>query len=93
MLTAGARRIADEIRLSIEYYHTTVPGRPPCRADGDGRPGIAIEGLPAFFETELGMPVQPRSMGQVEVQPGALDGVEAAELTVATGLALDEVPK
>ena len=31
-------------------------------------------------------------MGQVEVQPGALDGVEAAELTVATGLALDEVP-
>ena len=38
------------------------------------------------------MPVQPRSMGQVEVRPGALDGVEAAELTVATGLALDEVP-
>jgi Tfp pilus assembly PilM family ATPase len=55
-------------------------------------PGIAIEGLPSFFEAELGMPVQPRSMGQVEVQPGALDGVEAAELTVATGLALDEVP-
>jgi hypothetical protein len=26
------------------------------------------------------------------VRPGALDGVEAAELTVATGLALDEVP-
>jgi hypothetical protein len=39
------------------------------------------------------MPVQPRSMGQVEVQPGALDGVEASELTVATGLALDKVPK
>ena len=38
------------------------------------------------------MPVQPRSMGQIEVEPGALDGVEAAELTVATGLALDEVP-
>ena len=31
-------------------------------------------------------------MGQVEVRPGALDGVEAAELTVATGLALDKVP-
>ena len=56
-------------------------------------PGHRDRGSAAFFETELGMPVQPRSMGQVDVQPGALDGVEAAELTVATGLALDEVPK
>jgi type IV pilus assembly protein PilM len=93
VLTAGARRIADEIRLSIEYYHTTVPDARRVEATVMAGPGIAIEGLPSFFETELGMPVQPRSMGQVEVQPGALDGVEAAELTIATGLALDEVPK
>jgi type IV pilus assembly protein PilM len=93
VLTAGARRIADEIRLSIEYYHTTVPNARRVETTVMAGPGIAIEGLPAFFELELGMPVQPRSMGQVEVQPGALDGVEAAELTVATGLALDEVPK
>jgi type IV pilus assembly protein PilM len=92
VLTAGARRIADEIRLSIEYYHTTVPDARRVETTVMAGPGIAIEGLPAFFETELGMPVQPRSMGQVDVEPGALDGVEAAELTVATGLALDEVP-
>jgi type IV pilus assembly protein PilM len=92
VLTAGARRIADEIRLSIEYYHTTVPDARRVETTVMAGPGIAIEGLPSFFETELGMPVQPRSMGQIEVQPGALDGVEAAELTVATGLALDEVP-
>ena len=92
VLTASARRIADEIRLSIEYYHTTVPNARRVETTVMAGPGIAIEGLPSFFETELGMPVQPRSMGQVEVQPGALDGVEAAELTVATGLALDEVP-
>ena len=92
VLTASARRIADEIRLSIEYYHTTVPNAQRVETTVMAGPGIAIEGLPSFFETELGMPVQPRSMGQVEVQPGALDGVEAAELTVATGLALDEVP-
>jgi len=92
VLTASARRIADEIRLSIEYYHTTVPDARRVEATVMAGPGIAIEGLPSFFETELGMPVQPRSMGQVEVEPGALDGVEAAELTVATGLALDEVP-
>lgn len=93
VLTAGARRIADEIRLSIEYYHTTVPDARRVELTVMAGPGIAIEGLPAFFEAELGMPVQPRSLGQVEVEPGALDGVEAAELTVATGLALDEVPK
>jgi type IV pilus assembly protein PilM len=93
VLTASARRIADEIRLSIEYYHTTVPDARRVESTVMAGPGIAIEGLPSFFETELGMPVQPRSMGQVEVQPGALDGVEAAELTVATGLALEEVPK
>jgi Tfp pilus assembly PilM family ATPase len=92
VLTAGARRIADEIRLSIEYYHSTVPDARRVELTVMAGPGIAIEGLPAFFETELGMPVQPRSMGQVEVEPGALDGVEAAELTVATGLALDKVP-
>jgi type IV pilus assembly protein PilM len=93
VLTASARRIADEIRLSIEYYHTTVPDARRVETTVMAGPGIAIEGLPSFFETELGMPVQPRSMGQVEVEPGALDGVEAAELTVATGLALDEVPQ
>jgi type IV pilus assembly protein PilM len=92
VLAHGASRIADEIRLSIEYYHTTVPDARRVETTVMAGPGIAIEGLPAFFERELGMPVQPRSMGQVEVRPGALDGVEAAELTVATGLALDKVP-
>ena len=92
VLTASARRIADEIRLSIEYYHTTVPDARRVESTVMAGPGIAIEGLPSFFETELGMPVHPRSMGQVEVHPGALDGVEAAELTIATGLALNEVP-
>jgi type IV pilus assembly protein PilM len=92
VLSSGTRRIADEIRLSIEYYHTTVPQAKRVEATVMAGPGIAIEGLASFFEQELGMPVQPRSMGQVEVKPGALDGIEAAQLTVATGLALDEVP-
>ena len=36
VLQSGARRIADEVRLSIEYYHSTVPNAPrvdaPCMA-------------------------------------------------------------
>jgi len=92
VLASGTRRIADEIRLSIEYYHTTVPEARRVEGTVMAGPGIAIEGLASFFEQELGMPVKPRSMGQISVRPGVLDGVEAAELTIATGLALDEVP-
>ena len=54
-------------------------------------PGIAIAGLADLLEQELGLPVESRSMGKIEVKPGALDGVDGAHLTVATGLALDEV--
>ena len=55
-------------------------------------PGIAIAGLNTLFEHELGMPVEARSMGRIDVQPGALDNVDGSHLTVATGLALEEVP-
>ena len=50
----GASRIADEIRLSIEYYHTTVPDARRVETTVMAGPGIAIEGLAAFFEQELG---------------------------------------
>jgi Tfp pilus assembly PilM family ATPase len=55
-------------------------------------PGIAIAGLTDLFAHELGLPIEARSMGQVDVRPGALDGVDGSHLTVATGLALEEVP-
>ena len=66
---------------------------PPCRDDRDGRPRHRDRGPRSLLRAGAGHAGQPRSMGQVEVKPGALDGVEASELTVATGLALDEVPE
>ena len=92
VLASGARRIADEVRLSIEYYHSTVPNAPRVESAVLAGPGIAIAGLGTLLEQELGMPVESRSMGRIEVRPGALDSVDGAHLTVATGLALDEVP-
>ena len=92
VLENGARRIVDEVRLSIEYYHSTVPNAPRVDAAVMAGPGVTVAGLRSLFEQELGLPVEPRSMGQVEVQPGALDKVDAAHLTIATGLALEEVP-
>jgi type IV pilus assembly protein PilM len=92
VLENGARRIADEVRLSMEYYHSTVPDAPRVEAAVMAGPGIAIAGLNTLFEHELGLPVEARSLGQIDVEPGALDGVDGAHLTVATGLALNEVP-
>ncbi len=91
VLDNGARRIADEVRLSMEYYHSTVPDAPRVEDAVLAGPGIAIAGLSTLFGQELGMPVEARSLGRVDVQPGALDGVDSPSLTVATGLALDEV--
>ena len=92
VLENGSRRIADEVRLSMEYYHSTVPDAPRVDAAVMAGPGIAIAGLSTLFQHELGLPVEARSMGRIEVEPGALDRVDGAHLTVATGLALDEVP-
>jgi type IV pilus assembly protein PilM len=91
VLENGARRIADEVRLSMEYYHSTVPDAPRVEAAVMAGPGIAIAGLNTLFERELGVPVEARSMGRIDVEPGALDGVDGPSLTIATGLALDEV--
>jgi type IV pilus assembly protein PilM len=91
VLQNGARRVADEVRLSMEYYHSTVPDAPRVETAVMAGPGIAIAGLSTLFEQELGMPVEARSLGKIDVQPGALDGVDGPSLTVATGLALNEV--
>jgi len=92
VLENGSRRIADEVRLSMEYYHSTVPDAPRVEAAVMAGPGIAIAGLDTLFEQELGLPVEARSLGQIDVEPGALDNVDGSHLTIAAGLALDEVP-
>jgi type IV pilus assembly protein PilM len=91
VLEHSAARIADDVRLSLEYYQAASPdARPVDRMIMTG-PGIALEGLPAAVEAQLHIPVVARSLGSIQVVPGALDGVDASELTVAAGLALDEV--
>jgi type IV pilus assembly protein PilM len=91
VLERGASRIADDVRLSLEYYQAASTDARRVERMIMAGPGIAIEGLPAAIETQLGLPVVPRSLGNMQVSPGALDGVDASQLTVAAGLALDEV--
>ena len=91
VLERGAARIADDVRLSLEYYQAAVADARRVERMVMAGPGIALEGLPHAVEAQLGLPVVPRSLGSIEVNPGALDGVDASQLTVAAGLALDEV--
>jgi type IV pilus assembly protein PilM len=91
VLEQGVRRIADEIRLSLEYYQGAVPDAQRVERTVVSGPGIAIAGLAQTLERELGMTAETRSLGHVEVRPGVLDAVDGSQLTVAAGLALDEV--
>jgi type IV pilus assembly protein PilM len=91
VLVHGVDRMADEIRLSLEYHQSAVPDAGRVEQAVVAGPGIAIAGLPAALGAELGLPVETRSLGRIEVKPGALDPAEGTHLTVAAGLALDEV--
>jgi type IV pilus assembly protein PilM len=91
VLSNGARRIADEVRLSLEYHQGSVPDAHRVAKVVMAGPGIAIAGFSGILEQELGIPVEARSLGRVDVQPGALDTADGTQLTVAAGLALDEV--
>jgi type IV pilus assembly protein PilM len=91
VLEGGASRIAEDVRLSLEYYQAALGDARRVERMVMAGPGIAIEGLPRVVEAQLGLPVVPRSLGNIETVPGALDGVDVSELTVAAGLALDEV--
>lgn len=91
VLTAAAGRIADEVRLSLEYYQGSVPNAQRVERVVLAGPGMGVAGLAGVLEQVLGLAVESRSFGRVDVQPGALDAADSTELTVAAGLALDEV--
>ena len=89
VLSDGIRRIADEIRNSLDYYRSQ-PGAANVEAAVLTGRAVAI---PAFTETlgqEIGLPLEVGPV--VEGRPGAFNGVEPGHLAVAAGLTLDEVP-
>jgi type IV pilus assembly protein PilM len=81
----GASKLADELRLSLEFYGAQE-GAPAVERIAIAGPGSTIPGLSARLQETLG---QPFSI----VRPHALAGLgdaEAARLTVSYGLALEE---
>jgi type IV pilus assembly protein PilM len=84
-LEDGAKRVADELRLSLQYYGAQDQALVIERVIACG-PGTTIPGLVERLQTDLG---QPFAIGG----PGTLSGLDDADrarLTVAYGLALEE---
>jgi type IV pilus assembly protein PilM len=85
MLAQGASKLADELRLSLEYFASqegamAVEGVVACG------PGTTIPGLVGRLQRDLGHPFaigRPSALAQ-------LDDAAAARLTLSYGLALEE---
>ncbi|MDP9346664.1 MAG: type IV pilus assembly protein PilM [Actinomycetota bacterium] len=85
VLLEGARRIAAEVRNSLDYHQTQGSDASVARAVITG-PAAAVPGFAAALSSHLSMPVEA---GLVD---GAPAGPEGARLTIAAGLAIEESP-
>jgi type IV pilus assembly protein PilM len=85
ILLDGVRRIAAEVRSSLDFHRMQDESATVSRAVMTG-PATAIRGFATAMASELGMPVEE---GVVD---GAPEGVDAGRITVAAGLALTEAP-
>ena len=84
-LEEGLGSLADELRLSLDYYGAQEAAVPAERIVLCG-PGSALAGLPSRMEAGIGLPISV-------ARPAALGGFDepaAARLTVPFGLALEE---
>lgn len=85
ILEEGAAKLADELRLSLEFYGAQE-GVPPVERVVVAGPGSKIPGLVDRLQTGLGQPFSTAT-------PSALSSLgddPAARLTIAYGLALEE---
>jgi type IV pilus assembly protein PilM len=85
ILLDGVRRIASEVRSSLDFHRMQEDAGTVSRAVMTG-PASAIPGFDVALASELGIPVE---QGLVDGAPG---GVDAGRVTVAAGLALTEAP-
>ncbi len=88
VLEDGVRRIADEVRNSLDFHAMQAGTTNVERAVLTG-PAVAIAGFPERLGELAGMPLEP---GIVEEgRAGAFGGIDAGRLAVAAGLTIEEV--
>jgi len=87
VLGDGVRRIGDEVRNSLDYYRMQEGAIVVGDAVLTG-PAAAIDGFADGLGHQVSLPVR---LGLVaEARPGALGGIDAGRLAVATGLTVAE---
>jgi type IV pilus assembly protein PilM len=89
VLDDGVRRIADEVRNSLDYHHAQAGALAAERAVLTGT-AVAIPGFAEALGAAIELPVEPGVVG--EARPGALGGAHGGALAVAAGLAVEEAP-
>lgn len=88
VLAAGARRIASEVRGSLDFHQGQANGDGAVRRVVLTGPAVAVSGLAGVLENELGLEVQERVLSGAAGHE--LDRLDAGCLTVAAGLAVEE---
>ncbi|MEA2270922.1 MAG: type pilus assembly protein PilM [bacterium] len=84
LLIDGARRIAAEVRNSLDFHHAQGGEAHVARAVLTG-PAAAIPGFEIALSAELGLPV---TLAAVDSTP---DGLSPGRVAIAAGLAVEEV--
>jgi len=87
VLEEGVRRIADDIRNSLDFFRAQS-GMVSVESAVLTGPGSAVPGFAERLGAEVGVPVVAGVVH--EATPGALGGVDAGRLAVAAGLAVEE---
>lgn len=87
VLAEGVRRIADEVRNSLDFHRAQAGALAAGRAVVTG-PAVAIPGFCDHLGAAIGLPVEVGTVG--EARPGAYGGVDGVRLAVAAGLAVEE---
>ena len=88
VLTEGVRRIADDVRNSLDF-HAMQEGAAGAERVVLTGPAVGIPGFAEHLGEEIALPLE---VGLVaEGRSGGFGGVDAGRLTVAAGLTMDEV--
>ncbi len=90
VLSDGVRRIADEVRNSLDFHRAQAGALAAERAVVTG-PAVTIPGFCDQLGAAIGLPVEVGTVN--EAKPGAAGGIEAGRLAVAAGLAVAEPPR
>ncbi len=88
VLSDGVRRIADDVRNSVDYYSMQQGAAPVEHAVLTG-PAVAIPGFSDHLGEQLAMPVEAGTVA--EGRPGGFGAVDAGTLAVAAGLTIEDI--